>query len=53
MTYMGYTPGRALYLYLPRELFFGKETVCRMNIIFQNPSLPRSSLRKMGIGRIV
>ena len=25
MTYMGYTPGRALYLYLPRELFLGKK----------------------------
>lgn len=25
MTYMGYTPGRVLYLYLPRELFLGKK----------------------------
>ena len=25
MTYMGYTPGRALYLYLPRELIMGKK----------------------------
>ena len=25
MTYMGYTPGRALYLYLLRELFLGKK----------------------------
>ena len=25
MTYMGYTSGRALYLYLPRELIMGKK----------------------------
>ncbi len=25
MTYMGYTLGRALYLYLPCELFLGKK----------------------------
>ena len=25
MTYMGYTPGRALYIYLPRELILGKK----------------------------
>ena len=25
MTYMGYTSGRALYLYLPRELILGKK----------------------------
>lgn len=25
MTYMGYTPGRVLYLYLPRELILGKK----------------------------
>ena len=25
MTYMGYTPGRALYLYLLRELILGKK----------------------------
>ena len=25
MTYMGYTSGRVLYLYLPRELFLGKK----------------------------
>lgn len=25
MMYMGYTSGRALYLYLPRELILGKK----------------------------